>query len=183
MEKKMSRDEILAEAERRGYQYEQEYRDCSQCTLLVVQELFGLKGDSAIKAATGFAGGIGRMGSICGGLSGGVMALGLLFGRDLEEMKHPDAEARAKRTEGIEIGIHTIIRKLFEKFKTEYGSVLCDDIERKVIGRSFDKWNPKDREEKDRLGGHKDKCPMVVGKAARWVTELILDAQAQKGRK
>ena len=55
---------------------QREYHSCSQCTLLTVQEMFGLPGDDALKAATGFAGGIGRTGSVCGAVLGGVMALG-----------------------------------------------------------------------------------------------------------
>jgi len=171
----MSKEELLEEAESRAYKYEQEYRDCSQCTLLAIQEVFGLKGEDALKAATGFAGGIGRTGSICGALIGGVMALGLLYGRDLQTMKHPDPEVRFHRREEIELRLGRFTKKLCERFKEEYGSTLCNDIETKIFGRSFDKWNPADRKEKDRLGGHQDKCPRVVGKAARWVVELILE--------
>jgi len=80
----MSDKELLQEVEKRAYKYEQECRDCSQCTLLAIQEVFDLAGDDALKAATGFAGGIGRSGSVCGAFIGGVMALGLLYGRDRE---------------------------------------------------------------------------------------------------
>ena len=176
----MSDKELLQEVEKRAYKYEQECRDCSQCTLLAIQEVFDLAGDDALKAATGFAGGIGRSGSVCGALIGGVMALGLLYGRDRETMKHPDAELRSQRLKEIESELGTLTKKLRTKFEGEYGSIICDDIETKLFGRSFDKWNPEDRIEKDRLGGHDDKCPTVVGKAARWVAELILEEQKRK---
>jgi C_GCAxxG_C_C family probable redox protein len=172
---KMAKEEILQEAESRAYKYEQKYRDCSQCTLLAIQEVFHLKGEDALKAATGFAGGIGRTGSVCGALIGGVMALGLLYGRDLQTMKHPDENIRFSRREKIETRLGILIKKLCARFKEEYDSILCNDIETKIFGRSFDKWNHAERKEKDRLGGHRDKCPMVVGKAARWVAELILE--------
>jgi hypothetical protein len=73
-----------------------------------------------------------------------------------------------------------LTRKLGEKFEAEYNSLLCDDIEKKIFGRSFDKRNPAEREKKEEMGGHKDKCPSVVGKASRWIAELILDEQARK---
>jgi hypothetical protein len=38
----MEKDRILKEAEDRAYRYEQEYRDCAQCTLLTIEELFDL---------------------------------------------------------------------------------------------------------------------------------------------
>ena len=107
------------------------------------------------------------------------MALGLLFGRDLQTMKHPDVELRSRRREEIEQKLGTLIKNLRVRFEEEYGSIICDDIETKLFGRSFDKWNPEDRIEKDRMGGHDDKCPTVVGKAARWVAELILEEQAR----
>ena len=138
-----------------------------------------MKGGDAVKAATGFAGGIGRTGSACGGYTGGVMALGLLFGRDAKTMKLSDQEERMDRFREIEGRMGNLIKALTERFKAEYGSTICNDIEAKLFGRSFDKWNPEDRKEKDRLGGHKDKCPSVVGNAARWVSEIILEEQGK----
>jgi C_GCAxxG_C_C family probable redox protein len=170
-----SEKELLEEIEKKAYQYEREYHNCGQCTLLTIQETFGLTGDDALKAATGLAGGIGRRGSVCGALLGGVMALGLLYGRDRETMKHPDAEVRTRRREEIGLRLGTLINKLCEKFDEEYGSIICNEIETRIFGRSFDKWNAEDRKEKERMGGHEDKCPRVVGKATRWVAQLILE--------
>jgi C_GCAxxG_C_C family probable redox protein len=177
--KKMERDRILQEAENRGYRYEQEYRDCAQCTLLTIQETFDLEGEEALKAATGFAGGIGRSSSVCGAFTGGVMALGLLYGRDRQTMKHPDPEVRLNRFREIEDRLDRLIRKLAERFTGKYGSTICNDIEARLFGRSFDKWNPEERKEKDRLGSHQDKCPGVVGNATRWIAELIIEEQGK----
>jgi len=170
---------LLEEVEKKAYQYEREYHNCAQCTLLTIQEVFGLPGDDALKAATGFAGGIGRTGSVCGAVLGGVMAFGLLYGRDRETMKHPDAEVRARRRGEIELKIGTLIKKLRAKYDEAYGSILCNDIETKVFGRSFDKWNPEDRKEKERLGGHDSKCPTVVGEGTLWAAQLILEEQSR----
>ena len=176
----MTKEKLLQEAEERAYKYEQEYRFCSQCALLAIQEVFDLPSDGALKASTGFAGGIGRMGSVCGAFLGGVMAFGLLYGRDRQTMKDPDTEMNAQRRQEAEEKLGNLTKKLRAKFEGEFGSILCDDIEMKIFGRSFDKWNPKDRKEKDSLGGHDDKCPMVVGKATRWAAELILEGQGRR---
>jgi len=133
-----------------------------------------------VKAATGFAGGIGRNGSVCGGYTGAIMALGLLYGRDVETMKHADPEERMSRLQQIEERMDNLIKGLTERFKSEYGSTICNDIETKLFGRFFDKWNPEERKEKGRLGGYKDKCPSVVGNAVRWVAELILEERSKK---
>ena len=173
------REQLLKEVEEKAFKYEQDCWDCSQCTLLAIQEVFGRKADDALKAATGFAGGIGRRGSVCGAVIGGVMALGLFFGRDLPTMKHPDPDLRHKLREDIELILGNLIDKFCGRFDAEYGSILCSEIEKKVFGRYFNLKNPEDRKEKNRLGGHVDKCPMVVGKAARWATELILEEQGK----
>jgi len=115
----MSDKKLLEEIEKRAFTYSQEYKACSQCTLLAIQEVFGLTNDDVLKAATGFAGGIGRTGSVCGALSGGVMALGLLYGRDGETIKHPDNEVRSRRREEIEERLGTLIKKLRSKFEEE----------------------------------------------------------------
>ena len=55
---------------------------CSEAILYTVNAILGNPLPSEIvKLASGFTGGIGRSGSVCGALTGGVMALGLAFGR------------------------------------------------------------------------------------------------------
>ena len=67
------------------------------------------------KIATGFGAGIGGRGTVCGALSGGVIALGLVFGR-----KDPVRE-EGKRP-------YWFAQELFMQFKEEFGSVMCADI-------------------------------------------------------
>ena len=110
------------------------------------------------------------------------MALGILYGRDVETMTYADPEERMNRFHQIEGKLNDLIKVLTEKFNAEYGSTICNDIETKLFGRSFDKWNPEDRKEKDRLGGYKEKCPSVVGNAARWIAQLILEKEGKEGR-
>jgi len=110
--------------------------------LLVIEELFDLKSDDALKAASAFGGGIGRMGSACGALLGGAMALSLLFGRSYEDMQKGYPSGPGKPGEKLAI----LTRKLGEKFKAEYNSLLCDDIEKNLTsgtlprGRRRRKW-------------------------------------------
>ncbi|MBW1714455.1 MAG: C_GCAxxG_C_C family protein [Deltaproteobacteria bacterium] len=176
----VSKEDLLQEAENRGCKYSQECHYCGQCTLLAIQEVLGLASDDALKAATGFAGGIGRTGSVCGALIGGVMAIGLSCGRNLQTMKHPDKEARLNLEK--ELRLLSLVKRLSARFEEEFGSTLCDDIERRIFGRSFDKWDPEDKRQKEIMGGYeKDKCPMVVGKGARWAVELIMEERARSG--
>ncbi len=63
---------------------------CSESVLLAVCEEFGMEIDDRIipRIAGLFAGGIGNSGSVCGAVSGAVMAMGLLkeHGETMEEM-------------------------------------------------------------------------------------------------
>ena len=53
-----------------------------------------------------------------------------------------------------------------KKFVAEYGGCLCKEVQTKTMGRSFNLWDPDDYAAFDAAGGHADKCPDVVGKAA-----------------
>lgn len=179
----MSMDQLLREVELRACENERNFRNCCQSTLLAVQEVLAIPvHDDLLKAGTGFSGGIGRSGSECGGYIGGIMLLGLLFGRDRATMTYPDESIRTERREKITNRLQELILRFRERFTQEYGSTKCNDIEMKIFGRSFESMNKEERDEKDRLGGHEDKCPIVLGKAARWAAELIMEEQAYRMR-
>lgn len=68
--------------------------NCAESVLLVVSKEHRLAQEAAgsfiPRMATGFGGGIGRNGNICGALAGGVMAIGLALGRDRpQESREP----------------------------------------------------------------------------------------------
>src|SRR5512138_4013232 len=55
---------------------------CSEAVFLVANEFLGRPvPDEMVRLASGFPVGIGMAGCVCGALSGGVMALGLKYGR------------------------------------------------------------------------------------------------------
>ncbi|MGL4798746.1 MAG: C-GCAxxG-C-C family (seleno)protein [Cellulosilyticaceae bacterium] len=61
---------------------------CSEAVVKVIRDAFQLPvSDACIKMASGFPVGIGGKGCLCGAVSGGVMAIGLVFGR--EKAKDP----------------------------------------------------------------------------------------------
>ena len=70
---------------------------------------------------------------------------------------------------------HNMAKALMDKFKREYGSNICKAIHSKIFGRAFDLRDAQEREAFEKLGAHVDKCTTVVGKAAAWATELILE--------
>ena len=154
-------DEIV---ERAG-EYEGTYHGCAQCTLKALQDCLGFGSADTFKAATAFSGGIAYMSEECGALTGGLMALGIIFGREKLEPTI-ESEEYVKTLE--------LAAKLYNRFKEHFGSVKCRDIQKSLFGRSFDLKNPRDREAFVEAGGY-EKCPEVVKVGARLAAEIILE--------
>ena len=107
--------ETLREAEERGYLYDSSFGCCSQATLLACQEMLGLEDELALKAATFLSGGVVGSGEFCGALTGGIMALGLVYGR-------PDV-AVGSQHDGSGPGL-----RLYRWFMKKYGTVSCREL-------------------------------------------------------
>ena len=180
--KQMSKEEILNEAEKRGFNYETHHHDCAQSTLLALMDVFEIKADDAFKASTGFAGGVGRTGNLCGSFAGATMAFSLLYGRNIEDMLHPEEAHRLKVLEEAEIKIQDMVLNLRKKFEEYYGGIQCRTIQEKVYGRWFDLTKSEDFEEMKKMGAYDDKAPSVVGKGSRWAAELIYDELKKDGK-
>ena len=87
--------------ERVKYWRKDEGKSCSQGTLMGIGEVAGLDLETLELLASGFSGGIGATfeDGTCGGLTGAVMALGLL-GKDNAMIKSMSIYARAIRELG-----------------------------------------------------------------------------------
>ncbi|MEM1585935.1 MAG: C-GCAxxG-C-C family protein [Candidatus Bathyarchaeia archaeon] len=154
-----------------AFKYEAEYGSCPQAVLRAIYEVFNLKGtEIVIKSAHALAGGLGLSGNgTCGALSGGVLALGIFFGRRLEDMD-----------KGRFMKSHIKAKELYDKFVREFGSCICKDVQTKIFGRSFNLWDPDDYKKFEEMGGHRDKCTDVVGKVAKWTVEMLLEDKSIK---
>ena len=83
--------------------------NCNQATLLAFAEETGLTEDQLLKIGTYFGSGM-RMGSVCGAVTGGLMALGLLAGDDKE-----------------------LLNKYYKTLRDNHGGMLnCADLLRKM---------------------------------------------------
>jgi C_GCAxxG_C_C family probable redox protein len=153
-----------------GKEYEKAYKGCSQCAMAALQDALGIRNDDIFKAATGLAGGGGgTLDGSCGAYVGCILVLGSLLGRERD--KFDDFESIAPDSRTFEL-----IRKFRDKYIQEYGSVVCRNIQTKVLGRPYYIIDPDEFEKFEAAGGHSDNgCPAVVGKAARWMAELILE--------
>lgn len=130
--------------------------NCAESVLKACQEIFQLPGAEVVpKVASGFGGGIGRKGSVCGALTGGVMALGLAMGR----MDPKDTAARDR--------IYVRARELYGKFEREFGTVLCFGL------TQCDLTTPEGQQRFKELDLHKNLCSRFVQGTVKWVGEVI----------
>lgn len=160
------KQEIFEKAYNLGYEYEQKMGNCAQCVIAAVQDSLGIIENSVFKGAYGLAGGGGLTSlGTCGAISGAIMLIGVLYGRERHDF------ASGGRYPGYKLS-----RKIIEKFKQEYGGILCSEIQTKLMGKSFDLMDRQQYAAFEEAGGHRDKCPAVVGNGARWVAEILIDA-------
>jgi C_GCAxxG_C_C family probable redox protein len=164
---------IIERAFSLGFDYEKNMRGCCQCTIAAVQDALGLRNDAVFKAGSGLTagGGISCEGS-CGAYTGGVMVMSSVFGRRRGKWDGDKDEKDCA---------HRMAATLLDKFKGEYGSGICNIIHVRILGRSFDLKDIRDREAFETSGAHVDKCTSVVAKAAAWAAELILEELSDRG--
>jgi len=141
-------------------------RNCAQTSFAVLQEQFGLDGDAVLKALTAFPG-IALRCETCGAVTGGLMALGLVFGR--EELDDEKGFQRAV----------TIARTFCQRFEEELGSTMCGSIQESKFGRKFDLLDPKHLTAWE-AANPIDKCSVVVGTGVRIAAEIITENRTQK---
>ena len=90
--------------------------NCAQSVLYHCAEKAGIDTNTAVKAATGFGGGMGRMQEVCGAVTGGILAINYRHGRNENEEKKAQDKAYEK------------VRNLFQEFEKENGSCLCKTL-------------------------------------------------------
>ena len=173
----LSRQELLDKAYELGFDYEKNSQACSQCTVAALHELLDLE-DVVVRVATSSASGqVDQVVGTCGGLIGGTIVLDYFFGRPIEKMSHQEClEDNIKvATDAFEVA-----KLLYDKYVKEYGTIICPHIQVQLFGRHYYLMDSDDVEKFEEAGGHsaRDKCSHVVGAAARWTMEILLDKGA-----
>ncbi|MDI7277968.1 MAG: C-GCAxxG-C-C family protein, partial [Anaerolineae bacterium] len=121
-----NKHEILGRVQRRAEEYNLLARNCARSTALAVMEEFGLGTMEIVQALSPFPG-FGGTGWMCGGVTGGLIALGLFLGS--EDLVDYEAVARTIAA----------ARKFIPRFEEQVGSLLCPRIQEDVVfGRYMD---------------------------------------------
>lgn len=128
---------------------------CSQSILSTFGPQFGLSRDLALKLASGYGGGVARLGGVCGAINGAIMVLGLKYGQG------------EKDTENTKEDIYRITRQFLSEFEEKNGSTLCKELLTCDINTSEGIKKAMDE------GFFTTICPRVVKNAAMLLEKLL----------
>jgi len=87
---------------------------CAERVLLEIAQQHNIQSPLIPRIATGLCSGMARTGGPCGALTGGILALGLIHGRD-------NRESTVERT-------YSAVQDLTEQFKSRHKSVHCQEL-------------------------------------------------------
>lgn len=167
--KTLNRDEILANREqildrvqRRAEEYNFIARNCARGTALAVMEEFGLGNMEIVRALSPFPG-FGGTGWMCGGVTGGLIALGLYFGND----EVVDYEATGATIMAA--------RSFMPRFEEEAGSLRCPSLQEDVVfGQYMDPAASEENMQAFALAKGFEKCGLLPGIGARIAADIII---------
>ena len=159
-----NKQQILDRIQQRAEEYNLIARNCARSTALAVLEEFGLGNMEVIKALSPFPG-FGGTGWMCGGVTGGLIALGLYFGS--EDLQDYEAVGRTIQA----------AREFMPRFEQQAGALTCPKLHEDVVfGRYMDPAaSPENMETFAQEKGF-EKCGIFPGTGARIAAEIIIDS-------
>lgn len=144
MEKKVLVESVREKAE--GYFKRGEFF-CSEAVVHTINQLLGNPfPEEVTKLASAFPIGLGKAGCLCGAVSGGAMALGMVYGR--------------KHGEAMQDKMFPISAQLHDHIKNMYKSTCC-----RVIVKDYEFTSPE----------RKAHCVKITGEVAAWIAEKLLE--------
>ncbi len=130
--------------------------NCSQAVLGAFCDDLNLDFESAMRMASSFGGGMGRLREVCGAVSGLFLAVGLKYGYTSPD----DSEEKARH--------YALIQQLAEEFKEKNGSIICRELLN--VGEKKESHIPEKRTE---MYYQKRPCAELVEDAAEIFEKLL----------
>lgn len=163
LSRKMGKEQVYSMLEQRAKMVMERSYHCAQSTFFTLSEQFGLGGDDVLKALTPLPG-MAERGETCGAMTGALMAMGMIYGR--EKLEDWNAYRASLQPTNL----------FCQRFEKELGSTTCCQIQERAFGRSFNLMDMEQLKEFQKAGAT-EKCTRVVQKATRIAAEIILDDQ------
>ncbi len=136
--------------------------NCCQAVLMTFAQKYGLSREDAMRIASGFGGGMGRMGDTCGAVTGAFMTIGLAHPRPNRDSAEPSAH---------------LVQNLAWQFCKRHGSTACRDL----LGEDIS--TPEGHERAKNAKLFQTLCPKLVHDAAEILESILAEkavAAAQK---
>ena len=102
----------LEERKERARKLHKQGYNCSQCVVMVFDDIHGLSEDVATRVSAGFGGGVGGLRQVCGAVSGIVMLEGLT------KYSRPSDKSM----------LYAEVKAAADEYKALTGSIVCGDL-------------------------------------------------------
>lgn len=129
--------------------------NCAQAVVCAFEDVTGLERDTALRLASSFGGGLGRMREVCGAVSGAAMVLGLVYGS-------ADPADHAAKT----VHYHRV-QDFARRFRELNGSIVCREL---LAGVGTPGADP---ERRTAEYYKKRPCPALVAQAAQILDDML----------
>ena len=147
----MEMSDKATEARNAAGQYFKDGFNCAEAVLRATADTLGIGLDEqAMRMTTGFGGGLGHAGCVCGALAASVMALGLMEGR---------TDVNQSREAAYELA-----NEFHERFQDKFGATCCRAL------------NPHPFETREHLVN----CVKITGNTAKLLQEFIEEKKLLK---
>jgi len=157
-----SKAEFIEAVRKRAYDYDFNCHGCSQAVVQSFLDVFEEDNPPLFMAASPFAAGMSMTGNNCGALIGGLMVLGVVFGR----RKMEDCLA------GIIDGIRPA-RRLVKHFQGRFSTVNCRELTQTDLADPV-------KADAYFAGGGIEKCAGITGEVAALVADLLYDEMTKR---
>jgi C_GCAxxG_C_C family probable redox protein len=160
LSKSMPREQVFQLLDQKVIYYMELSHNCAQSSFLALSEQFGLENSDMVKALTPLPG-IAERGETCGAVTGALLALGLVFGREniSDWQAYRDSLKPAN--------------EFCDRFIEELGSTMCSDIVESKFGQRLDLRKTDDLS-KFQESNATAKCSKVVQTAVKIAADIIL---------
>ena len=146
----------MSEKSKRAVSYFESF-NCAQSVIAACGPELGLDIETALRVAGGFGGGMGRLGEVCGAVTGAFMVIGLKHAK-----VHPEDDEGTTKEKA-----YTLVYEFAERFRSRHGSILC----RELLG--CDSGTPEGRTQAREKGAFEHVCPKVVEDAVEILEQLL----------
>lgn len=132
--------------------------NCSQCIILTFEDVIDMDVQMALKIASPFGGGMGRLREVCGSVSGMFMVLGYIYGYN------SPADNEGKKV------LYEHIQELARRYEEANGSIIC----RELLGLDVKRQEPTPEKRTEEYY-KKRPCTEKIGSAAEILEEYLIE--------